>query len=94
MANLGLYIAMLGIGSFVLHFFDYEFKLLMWVDHWGTGTGNLIRIGMIVGGIGLYLIGDRKKEKVSPEDPGQNGNTQAPFRQQETKLNPNLEKQG
>ena len=55
-SSIGLWLALLGAGSFVLNRFNIEFKLLAWVDHWGPSTGTLIRAGLIVVGVLLWLV--------------------------------------
>jgi hypothetical protein len=57
MQSIGGLLVLLGAGSFVLHFMDREFRLLSWVDNWGAGTGNGIRIGMIVVGAIVWYLG-------------------------------------
>ena len=46
MQGIGGFLVLMGAGSFVLHYLNMEFMLLGWVDNWGTGVGNGIRIGM------------------------------------------------
>jgi hypothetical protein len=57
MQGIGGFLVLLGAGSFVLHYMNMEFRLLNWVDHWGTGVGTGIRIGMIVLGAILWFLG-------------------------------------
>jgi len=57
MTRFGIFLAIFGAGSFLLNLAGQEFVLLMWIDNWGTVVGNLIRIGLIVGGIGLAIAG-------------------------------------
>jgi hypothetical protein len=47
---------------------DMEFRLLGWVDNWGVGIGNGIRIAMIVVGAILWLLG-RKAESTTESPP-------------------------
>lgn len=56
LSGFGFWLALLGAGSFVLNRFNYEFKLLAWVDHWGPGTGTTIRVGCIVVGVLMWLV--------------------------------------
>jgi hypothetical protein len=37
----------------------------MWVDNWGTTTGNVIRVGMIVAGIALWFFGHKAEKSQS-----------------------------
>jgi hypothetical protein len=66
MKTIGTYLAIFGIGSIVLYFFNMQFSLLMWIDEWGETTGWAIRIGMIVVGLVLFLIGKNQEEE-APE---------------------------
>ena len=61
MKSLGGWLFIFGAGSFLLHFFDMEFRLLSWIDNWGPTTGIAIRVGLIVVGAALWLVG-RKQE--------------------------------
>jgi len=63
MQGLGGFMVLMGAGSFVLHFMNMEFTLLSWVDNWGTGVGNGIRIGLIVVGGILWLLGKQAAGK-------------------------------
>ena len=59
MKNLGGWLFLLGLGSFALNYFNFEFKALRWIDYWGYAPGIAIRIGLIaVGGV-LWLLGRR-----------------------------------
>jgi hypothetical protein len=40
---------------------DREFRLLQWVDNWGPGTGNVIRIAAAVIGAVLVILSMRQK---------------------------------
>ena len=54
----GLALAVLGIISILLSFFNYNVKLLAWIDLWGSTMGWVIRILLGVGGAALfYLLG-------------------------------------
>ena len=59
-------LVLLGAGSFVLHFMNMEFSLLSWVDNWGVGVGNGIRVAMIVVGAILWWLGRQSAEKEAP----------------------------
>ena len=52
----GLFLAAMGIMSIVLSIFNYNVRLLAWVDLWGPVMGWIIRIALIVGGGALFLI--------------------------------------
>ena len=60
MGSLGRFLILIGGGSFLLHLANMEFKLLMWVDHWGSTTGNIIRVALVGLGAALYLIDSKR----------------------------------
>ncbi len=59
LSSLGAFLALAGVVSIALSFFQYNLRILMWIDMWGTTMGWVIRIGLIIGGGILYLIGSR-----------------------------------
>lgn len=63
MQGLGGFLVLMGAGSFVLHLINMEFMLVSWVDNWGVGMGNGIRIAMIVVGGILWLLGRQQAAK-------------------------------
>lgn len=63
MQGFGGLLVLLGAGSFVLHYINMEFMLVSWVDNWGTGVGNGIRIAMIVVGAILWFMGRQQTAK-------------------------------
>jgi len=63
MQGIGGFLVLMGAGSFVLHFMDMEFRLLGWVDNWGVGVGNGIRIAMIVVGGIIWYLGKQQADK-------------------------------
>lgn len=65
MKSLGGLLFIFGLGSFVLNFLGMEFTLLSWIDNWGSTTGFAIRVGLIVIGGALWLLG-RKQEATQP----------------------------
>lgn len=66
MQGFGGFMVLLGAGSFVLKYINMEFILLSWVDNWGPGVGNGIRVGMIVVGAILWLLGKQTAAKEAP----------------------------
>ena len=52
----GLLLAAMGIMSIVLSIFNYNIRLLAWVDAWGNTMGWIIRILLILGGGALYFF--------------------------------------
>jgi len=67
MSKIGGYIAIFGIASIILSFFNYNLKILMWIDNWGETTGWIIRIGLIVVGAVLFFMGGGSNEEDEPE---------------------------
>ena len=59
LSSLGAFLALAGVVSIVLSFFQYNLRILMWIDMWGTTMGWVIRGSLVVGGGILYLIGSR-----------------------------------
>ncbi len=57
MKRIGIFIALLGAGSFLLNMLDREFILLMWIDLWGPTIGTVIRVALIVLGVVLIAVG-------------------------------------
>jgi len=60
MQSIGGLLFFLGAGSFVLHYLNMEFMLVGWVDNWGAGIGNGIRIAMIVVGGIIWFLGNKQ----------------------------------
>lgn len=69
MKSLGLWLFIFGAGSFALNFFGMEFRLLSWIDNWGPTVGIGIRVGLIVVGAALWLLGN-KQEKAAAASGG------------------------
>lgn len=62
MKNAGSAFLILGIGSIVLYFIGYEFRILSWVDNWGEGVGWGIRGAVIIVGGVLFFLGMKSEE--------------------------------
>ncbi|WP_291869358.1 hypothetical protein [Maribacter sp.] len=59
----GLLLGAMGIISILLSIFNYNIRLLAWVDLWGNTMGWVIRILLIVGGGALYwFFGSTEEE--------------------------------
>ena len=52
----GLLLAAMGIMSVILSIFNYNIRLLAWVDVWGTAMGWIIRVLLVLGGGALFLL--------------------------------------
>lgn len=61
----GLLLAAMGIISMILSIFNYNIRLLAWVDAWGNTMGWVIRILLILGGGALFLFFGREEEDES-----------------------------
>lgn len=48
--------ALFGLVSIVLSFFDYNLRILMWIDSWGETMAWVIRIGLIIVGLAVYFV--------------------------------------
>ncbi|SHH60254.1 hypothetical protein DFQ05_0826 [Winogradskyella wandonensis] len=59
----GLLLAAMGIISILLSIFNYNLRLLAWIDMWGNTTGWIIRILLIVGGGALFFLFGREEEE-------------------------------
>ncbi|MFH6602347.1 hypothetical protein ACEZ3G_02580 [Maribacter algicola] len=59
----GLVLAAMGIISMLLSIFNYNIRLLAWVDMWGTGMGWVVRILLILGGGALFFLFGRDSEE-------------------------------
>ncbi|WP_046755794.1 hypothetical protein [Kordia jejudonensis] len=64
MRTVGTYLAIFGIASVILSFFNMELRILMWIDMWGASVGWGIRIGLIVLGAILFFAGKAPEEEV------------------------------
>ena len=58
----GLLLAAMGIMSIILSIFNYNLRLLAWIDLWGNTMGWVIRTLLIVGGGVLFLFFGRGDE--------------------------------
>ncbi|WP_111672791.1 hypothetical protein [Algoriphagus litoralis] len=59
----GLLLAAMGIMSILLSFFNYNIRLLAWIDIWGDAAGWIIRILLILGGGALFYFFGREEEE-------------------------------
>jgi hypothetical protein len=71
--GIGGLLFLLGVGSIVLNLVGFEFKLLMWIDNWGTQVGWAIRGGMIVVGGALWLLIKAPAQEAATEAPPAQG---------------------
>ncbi|MBS9461948.1 hypothetical protein KIM67_05960 [Flagellimonas sp. 389] len=59
----GLILVVMGIASMVLSIFNYNIRLLAWVDLWGITMGWIIRILLIAGGAALFFFFGRDESE-------------------------------
>ncbi len=60
----GLVLAAMGVMSIILSIFNYNIKLLAWIDIWGSTMGWVIRIALIiVGGALFFFLGNNNDEE-------------------------------
>ena len=58
----GLLIAAMGIMSMLLSIFNYNIRLLAWIDIWGNTMGWIISILLILIGGALFFLYGRDEE--------------------------------
>lgn len=63
LGNGGLLLAAMGIISAILSIFNYNIRLLAWVDLWGNTMGWIIRILLILIGGALFLFFGREEDE-------------------------------
>lgn len=62
MQKIGSYLVIIGLLAIVLSLFNYVPRLLGWIYQWGEGVAWGIKIGCIVLGGLLYVLGGKKRE--------------------------------
>ena len=60
MKSWGMWLFIFGAGSFVLNMLGMEFVILGWIDNWGPTVGTAIRVGLMVVGALMWLVGRRQ----------------------------------
>jgi len=59
----GLVLAAMGLISVLLSIFNYNIRLLAWIDSWGTTMGWVLRVVLILaGGVLFFLFGRAEEE--------------------------------
>ncbi|WP_109851647.1 hypothetical protein [Aquimarina sp. AU58] len=61
LSSIGSLLFLMGLVSTILSIFNYNLKLLIWIDLWGTFMGWVIRIFLIIGGAAIYLYTAKDK---------------------------------
>lgn len=74
MKSIGSLMFLFGAAAAVLGFMDRVPRLLMWIYNWGDGVAWAIKIGLIVVGAILYLMGSRSKEEAPIHQEQSQGN--------------------
>ncbi|KAA2218804.1 hypothetical protein [Maribacter flavus] len=57
----GLVLAAMGIISALLSIFNYNIRLLAWIDIWGSTMGWILRIVLVIAGGALFFLFGREK---------------------------------
>ncbi len=65
MRSWGLTIIVLAVLSAALPYAGMQFIFLTWVDNWGTTIGWIIRGGLILVGVAMFLL-DRTSKRTLP----------------------------
>ncbi len=71
MKKIGSYMVIVGVFAIVLGFLDRVPKILIWIYSWGDTVAWAIKIGLIVVGAALFLIGGGDQEEALPEEPSE-----------------------
>jgi hypothetical protein len=59
MKSIGSLMFILGVLAIVMYYLDRVPRLLIWIYNWGEGAAWAIKIGLVVVGAGLYILGSR-----------------------------------
>lgn len=59
----GLVLAAMGLVSALLSIFNYNIRLLAWIDSWGIAMGWVLRVVLILTGGVLFLLFGRTEEE-------------------------------
>ena len=70
LTSIGAIMVLFGVASGILSFFDYNLKLLMWVDIWGPTIGWTIRIALIMVGAALLFLFNKSEEEKETDKEG------------------------
>lgn len=57
----GLVLAAMGIISALLSIFNYNIRLLAWIDIWGNTMGWILRIVLVIAGGALFFLFGREE---------------------------------
>ncbi|BDD09498.1 hypothetical protein FUAX_19300 [Fulvitalea axinellae] len=56
---------LMGLASSILAIFNYNIRLLMWIDIWGAGIGWLLRILFIAAGAAILFFFNEDEENTT-----------------------------
>ena len=56
LSTVGAFLSAAGILSSLLAIFNYEVRILAWINLWGVGVAWAIRLGLILGGAAIFKI--------------------------------------
>jgi hypothetical protein len=59
--SIGSLLVIFGLAAIVFGFMDMYPKILFWIYDWGEGTAWAIKIGFVVIGAVLYVMGNKQK---------------------------------
>lgn len=68
LSSIGAFFAAAGAFSIILNILyifniaNFEVRILMWIDNWGTAIGWAIRVGITITGAVLYLVFSHSEE--------------------------------
>ncbi len=68
MKSIGSFLVILGLAAIVFDFMDRVPTILSWMYDYGNTTAWVIKIGLVVVGAALYLMGARQKKEEAKEE--------------------------
>lgn len=69
MKSIGSLLFLFGAAAIILGLMDKVPKLLTWIYNWGEGAAWAIKVGFVVLGAVLYLVGNKQKQATAAETP-------------------------
>ena len=67
MRKIGSYLFIFGVAAVIFGFMNRVPRLLIWIYEWGETVAWAIKIGFIVAGAALYLLGNSNEEEAETE---------------------------
>jgi hypothetical protein len=68
MKSLGSLLFIFGAAAIIFGFMERVPRILEWIYNWGEGVAWAIKIGFIVVGALLFIMGNRQKQAATPAD--------------------------